>query len=68
MGGKSGHGRSRRKYLAMFDAQAAAFLHQHELDPTDVTDEDLAVTAMDGKRIFPSRWLLTRNLMRSGRP
>ena len=32
---------------AEFDAQAAAFMDQHELDPDEVTDEDLAVTIQD---------------------
>ena len=31
----------------MFDAQAAAFMDQHELDPDEVTDEDLAVNVQD---------------------
>ena len=31
----------------MFDAQAAAFVDQHELDPYEVTDEDLAVNIQD---------------------
>ena len=31
----------------MFDAQAAAFMDQHELDPDEVTDEDLAVNIQD---------------------
>ena len=31
----------------MFEAQAAAFLDQHELDPAEVTDEDLAVNTQD---------------------
>ena len=36
-------------YLSMFDAQAASFMDQHELDPAEVTvtDEDLAVTIQD---------------------
>ena len=29
-------------HLSMFDAQAAACMDQHELDPDEVTDEDLA--------------------------
>ena len=33
----------------MFDAQAAAFLDQHELDPDEVTNEDLAVSVVDGE-------------------
>ena len=36
-----------KAYLSMFDTQAAAFMNQHELDPDEVTDEDLAVTAQD---------------------
>ena len=31
----------------MFDAQAAAIMDQHELDPDEVTHEDLAVTIQD---------------------
>ena len=31
----------------MFDAQAAAFMDQHVLDPDEVTDEDLAVNTED---------------------
>ena len=34
-------------YLSTFDAQAAAFMDQHELDPDEVTDGDLAMTAQD---------------------
>ena len=36
-----------KAYLAMFDAQAAAFLDAHELDPTEVTDDTLTVTVVD---------------------
>ena len=36
-----------KAYLSMFDAQAAAFMDQHELDPDEVTDEDLAVNVQD---------------------
>ena len=36
-----------KAYLSMFDAQAAAFMEQHELDPDEVTDEDLAVNVQD---------------------
>ena len=36
-----------KAYLAMFDAQAAAFLDAHELDPTEVTDDALSVTVVD---------------------
>ena len=36
-----------KAYLSMFDAQAAAFLDQHEFDPGEVTDEDLAVNIQD---------------------
>ena len=36
-----------KAYLAMFDAQAAAFLDAHELDPAEVTDETLSVTVVD---------------------
>ena len=36
-----------KAYLSMFDAQAAAFMDQHELDPDEVTDEDLAVNTQD---------------------
>ena len=45
MNGKSGHGL--KAYLSMFDAQAAAFMDQHELDPDGVTDEDLALNTQD---------------------
>ena len=31
----------------MFDAQAAAFMDPHELDPDEVTGEDLAVNIQD---------------------
>ena len=31
----------------MFDAQVAAFRDQHEVDPDEVTDEDLAVNTQD---------------------
>ena len=33
--------------MTMFDAQAAACVDQHELDPDEVTDEDLAVNIQD---------------------
>ena len=36
-----------KAYLAMFDAQAAAFLDAHELDPTEVTHDTLSVTVVD---------------------
>ena len=36
-----------KAYLSMFDAQAAAFLDAHELDPLEVTDEDLNVSVVD---------------------
>ena len=42
MSGKNG-----KAYLSMFDPQAAAVLDQHELDPTEVTDEDLQVSVVD---------------------
>ena len=36
-----------KAYLSMFDAQAAAVMDQHELDPDEVADEDLAVNIQD---------------------
>ena len=39
--------RTFKAYLAMFNAQAAAFLDAHELDPTEVTDDTLSVTVVD---------------------
>ena len=36
-----------KAYLSMFDAQAAAFRDAHELDPLEVTDEDLNVSVVD---------------------
>ena len=36
-----------KAYLSMFDAQAAAFLDAHELDPLEVTDGDLSVSVVD---------------------
>ena len=36
-----------KAYLSMFDAQAAAFLDVHELDPLEVTDGDLNVSVVD---------------------
>ena len=36
-----------KAYLSMFDAQAAAFLDAHELDPLEVTDGDLNVSVVD---------------------
>ena len=40
-----------KAYLAMFDAQAAAFLDAHELDPVEVTDETLNVTVVDAQGV-----------------
>ena len=45
MNGKNGHGLSRLTCRCY--AQAAAFMDQHELDPDEVTDEDLAVNIQD---------------------
>ena len=35
-----------KEYLSTFDAQAAAFLDAHELDPLEVTDGDLNVSVV----------------------
>ena len=40
-----------KAYLAVFDAQAAAFLDAHELEPLEVTDEDLNVSVFDDQRV-----------------
>ena len=48
-----------KAYLSMFDAQAAAFMDQHELDPDEVTDEDLAVNV----KMNLVAWLLIVRLL-----
>ena len=40
-----------KAYFSMFDAQAAAFLDAHEVDPLEVTDEDLNVTVVDDQGV-----------------
>ena len=40
-----------KAYLSMCDAQAAAFLDAHELDPLEVTDGDLNVSVVDDQGV-----------------
>ena len=40
-----------KAYLSMFNAQAAAFLDAHELDPLEVTDGDLNVSVVDDQSV-----------------